>query len=170
MRFLSSAPGRSSSTSIRTDRANSQERGEGENKRAYFHTDLSASQRWPFNSLVSASIEPLSFSGSPPSSSPVEESSVTLSFGPEPSSAVVVTGLDTHSISRSDAPGLSEETRAVTSTVSVSASAGSTGLGRFNVSFSLPVLGFQAADAGFAASVLLSTPEIAAASLSRLTL
>src|SRR5438132_10243674 len=78
-----------------------QERGEGEN---YFHTDLSASQRWPFNSLVSAGIEPLSSSGSAPSSSDALEPSARLSFGPAPSSAVVVDGLDTHSISLSDAP------------------------------------------------------------------
>src|SRR5438552_501508 len=137
--------------------------------RAYFQIDLSASQRWPFSSLVNASIEPLSFSGSPPSSSPAA-SSVTLSFGPEPSSAVVMTGLLTHSIRRSDAPGLSDDTNAVISMVSVSASAGNTGLGRLKVSFSLPVLAFHAEDDGFAASVLLSTPEIAVASLSRLIL
>src|SRR3954463_16280675 len=81
----------------------------------YFHTDLSASQRWPFNSLISASIAPPSSSGSAPSSSAVPASSDRLSFGPAPSSAVVVTGLDTHSISLSAAPGFSGETSAETS-------------------------------------------------------
>src|SRR5437879_13866134 len=95
-------------------------RGEGD----YFHTDLSASQRWPFNCFASASIEPLSSSGSAPSSSAVPESSERLSFGPVSSSAVVVTGLDTHSMSLSDVPGLSEDTNPVTSTVSVRPSSG----------------------------------------------
>src|SRR5437879_2516962 len=89
----------------------------------HFHTDLSASQRWPLNSLASASTEPLSSFGSPPSSSPVD-SSDRFSFAPGPSSAVVITGLEIHSISRSDAPGLSDETSAVTSILSVSASGG----------------------------------------------
>jgi len=40
------------------------------------------------------------------------------------SSAVVMEGLPTQSIRRSDAPGLSDETRASTSMVSVSSSAG----------------------------------------------
>src|SRR5437764_8616990 len=79
-------------------------------------------------------------------------------------------GLLTRSINPSDAPGLSGDTIAVTSMVSVSASAGNTGLGRLKVSFSLPVLVFQADEDGFAASVVLNTPEIAAASLSRLIL
>src|SRR5436853_1883164 len=69
---------------------------------AYFHTDLSAFQRCPFNSLVSASIAPPSSSGSAPSSSAEPESSARLSLAPAPSSAVVVTGLDTHSISLSE--------------------------------------------------------------------
>ena len=94
-----------------------------ERRAPYFHTDLSASQRWPLNSFASASTEPLSSFGSPPSSSPVD-SSDRFSFAPVPSSAVVITGLDIHSISLSDAPGLSGETSAVTSTLSVSASGG----------------------------------------------
>src|SRR5882672_10121136 len=69
----------------------------------YFQTDLSASQRWPLNSLASASTEPLSSLGSPPSSSPAA-SSDRFSLGPVLSSVVVTTGLETHSITRSVAP------------------------------------------------------------------
>src|SRR5437879_8210781 len=87
-------------------------------KALYFHTLLSASQRWPLNSFASAATEPLSSFGSPPSSSPVD-SSDRFSLGPVPSSDVVITGLEIHSISLSDAPGLSGETSAVTSTFSV---------------------------------------------------
>ena len=47
----------------------------------YFHTDLSASQRWPFSSLASASIAPPSSSGSSPSSSVELDSSARFSFG-----------------------------------------------------------------------------------------
>src|SRR4249920_3457512 len=90
---------------------------------AYFHTDLSASQRWPLNSLASAATEPLSSFGSPPSSSPAA-SSDRFSFGPVLSSVVVITGLAIHSISRSEAPGLSAETSAVISMFSVRPSAG----------------------------------------------
>src|ERR1700675_3406854 len=79
----------------------------------YFQTDLSASQRWPLNSLASASTEPLSSSGSPPSSSPLALSD-RFSLGPAFSSVVVVTGLEIHNINRSVAPGLSDDTSAVT--------------------------------------------------------
>src|SRR3981189_3767139 len=89
----------------------------------YFQTDLSASQRWPLNSLASASTEPLSSLGSPPSSSPAA-SSVRFSLGPALSSVVVIAGLEIHSISRSEAPGLSVETSAVISRLSVRPSAG----------------------------------------------
>src|SRR4051812_4722403 len=71
---------------------------------AYFQTDLSASQRWPLNSLASASTEPLSSLGSPPSSAPAA-SSDRFSLGPVLSSVVDMTGLEIHSISRSEAPG-----------------------------------------------------------------
>src|SRR5262245_36352472 len=90
----------------------------------HFHTLLSASQRWPLNSFASASTEPLSSVGSPPSSSPEEDSSDRFSFAPLPSSAVEITGLEIHSIRRSVAPGLSGETSAETSMLSVSASGG----------------------------------------------
>src|SRR5258705_12174746 len=89
----------------------------------YLHTLLSASQRWPLNSFASASTEPLSSFGSPPSSSPVD-SSDRFNLGPVPSSAVVITGLEIHSISLSDVPGLSGETSAVTSRFSVRPSGG----------------------------------------------
>src|SRR3954467_9386315 len=94
-----------------------------ERRAPHFHTLLSTFQRWPLNSLASASTEPLSSFGSPPSSSPVD-SSDRFSFAPVPSSAVVITGLEIHSISLSDAPGLSGETSAVTSTLSVRPSGG----------------------------------------------
>ena len=66
---------------------------------AYFQTDLLESQRWPLNSLASASTEPLS-SFCSPSSSPLD-SSAKLNFAPAASSAVEITGLPIHSISRS---------------------------------------------------------------------
>src|SRR5712675_3183896 len=134
-----------------------------ENRR-YFQADLSTSQRWPLNSFASASTEPLSSFCSPSSSPP--DSSARLSFGPAVSSFVETTGLLIQSISRSDAPGLSGATSAVTSTVSVRSRAGNIWLGRLNVNFSLPVLGFHAGDDDFAESVLLRTLAIAAASLS----
>src|SRR5712671_6839374 len=137
-------------------------------KSCYFQTDLSASQRWALNSFASASTEPLSSFGSL-SSSPLDWSA-RLSFGPAASSAVELTGVPIHSISRSDAPGLSGATSALTSTVSVRSSAGKSRLGRLNVNFSFPVLAFHAEDAGFAARVLLRTPAMAVASFSRLTL
>src|SRR5258708_22365832 len=130
--------------------------GRGIDRRRYFQTDLSASQRWALNAFASASTEPLS-SFCSPSSSPLD-SSVRLSFGPAVSSAVEMTGLPTHSINRSDAPGLSGATKAATSRVSVRSSAGKTWLGRLNTSFSFPVLAFQGDEAGFAESVPLSTP------------
>src|SRR4051794_6148329 len=89
----------------------------------YFQTDLSASQRWPLNSLASASTDPLSSSGSPPSSSPLAPSD-RFSLGPGFSSVVVVTGLEIHNIRRSEAPGLSDDTSAVISMLSVRPSAG----------------------------------------------
>src|SRR5258708_525675 len=138
------------------------EAGRESTGRGYFHTDLSASQRWPLNAFASASTEPLSSFGSP-SSSPLD-SSVNLSFAPAASSAVEMAGLLIHSISRSDAPGLSGATSAVTSIVSVRSSAGNSGLGRLNVNFSLPVSVFQSADTDLAESVLDRTPAIAAAS------
>src|ERR1700682_2929756 len=138
-------------------------------KTGYFQTDLSVSQRWPLNSFASASTEPLSFLGSPPSSSPLD-SSDRFSLGPVPSSDVVITGLEIHSISRSDAPGLSGDTSAVISTLSVRPSAGYTWLGRLKVSFSFPVLAFHAAAAACAESVLASTLETAVAILSLLIL
>src|SRR5882724_4086822 len=91
--------------------------------RRHFQTDLSAAQRWPLNSLASASTEPLSSSGSPPSSSPLALSD-RFSLGPAFSSVVVVTGLEIHNIRRSEAPGLSDDTSAVTSMLSVRPSAG----------------------------------------------
>src|SRR5258705_6784241 len=137
-------------------------------KPGYFQTDLSASQRWPFNSLASASTEPLSSFWSP-SSSPLN-SSVRLSFGPALSSVVEMTGVPTHSISRSELPGLSGATRAATSIVSVRPSAGKIRLGRLKVNFSLPVLAFQDADDDFAERVFVWTPATAAVSSSRLSL
>src|ERR1700682_3993232 len=125
--------------------------------RPYFQTDLSMSQRWPLNSFASASTEPLSSFGSPSSS--LLDSSVRLSFGPAVSSAVETAGLLIHNISRSDAPGLSGATKAVTSIVSVRSSAGTSWLGRLNVNFSLPVLAFHVAADDFAASVLVRTLE-----------
>src|SRR5207237_10325573 len=122
---------------------------------AYFQIDVSASQRCPLSSLVSASTEPLSSFWSL-SSSP-EESSDSDSLGPADSSAVVMTGLPIHSISLSDAPGLSADTRPVTSIVSVSSSAGTSWFGRLNVSFSFPVVAFQADDRAFVESLLAST-------------
>src|SRR6266702_8513885 len=133
----------------------------------YFQTDLSASQRWPLNSLASASTEPLSLLGSPPSSPPLE-SSERLSLGPLPSSAVEMTGLEIHSIRRSELPGLSDDTSAVTSSVSVRPSAGNTWLGRLKVSFSFPVLASHAAADDLADSVLLRTAAAALAILSLL--
>src|ERR1700761_6569585 len=99
----------------------------------YFHADLSASQRWPRNSFASASTEPLSSLTSASSSLP--DSSTRLSLAPLPSSAVVMVGLLTHSISRSEPPGLSGDTNALTSSVSVRSSAGKAWLGRLKVSF-----------------------------------
>src|ERR1700676_369034 len=158
MSFRSSEPNRCDSASIPTSRVD----------RGYFQTDLSASQRWPLNSLASASTEPLSSFWSP-SSSPLD-SSVRLSFGPVVSSLVEITGLPTQSINRSDAPGLSGATSAGTSSVSVRPSAGNSWLGRLNVSFSFPVFGFHVDDEGWAESVLLRTLPTAAASLSLLSL
>src|SRR5207253_1807758 len=134
---------------------------------AYFQIDLSASQRWPLSSLASASTEPLSSFWS--SSSSPEESSDNDSFGPADSSDVVMTGLPIHSISLSDAPGLSADTRPVTSIVSVSSRAGRSWFGRLKVSFSFPVVAFQADDTAFAESLRASTAETADASLSLLS-
>src|SRR5260370_4813836 len=136
--------------------------------RPYLQADLSRSQRWPLNSFASASTEPLSSFCSPSSS--LLASSVRLSFGPAASSAVEMTGLPIHSISRSDPPGLSGVTRALTSIVSVKSSAGNSWLGRLNVNFILPVLAFHVGADAFAESVFASTLEIAAASLSLLSL
>src|SRR5208337_2116995 len=97
------------------------------------------------------------------------DSSARLSFAPADSSAVEMTGLLIHSISRSDPPGLSGATSAVTSTVSVRSSAGNSWLGRLKVNFSAPVLAFHVDDDDFAESVLVRTPEIAVASLSLLS-
>src|ERR1700729_3899307 len=88
----------------------------------YFQTDLSASQRCPLNSFVNASTTPWS-SFWAPSSSPLE-SLARLRAGPEVSSAVEMAGLETHRTSRSDPPGFSDATSAVTSSVSVRSSAG----------------------------------------------
>src|SRR6185437_7165998 len=74
----------------------------------YFQADLSTSQRWPWNSLASASTEPLSSLGSVSSSS--VDSSIRLSLGPAVSSAVEITGLLIHSINRSEVPGRSAAT------------------------------------------------------------
>src|SRR6267142_5511550 len=142
--------------------------GRGIDRRRYFQTDLSASQRWALNAFASASTEPLSSFWSP-SSSPLN-SSVRLSFGPALSSVVEMTGVPTHSISRSELPGLSGATRAATSIVSVRPSAGKIRLGRLKVNFSLPVLAFQDADDDFAERVFVRTPATAAVSLSRLSL
>src|SRR5664279_5854065 len=81
-----------------------------------------------------------------------------------------MTGLPIHSISRSDAPGLSGATSAVTSTVSVRSSEGNIRLGRLKVNFSFPVLASHVAVDDFAESVLVRTPAIAAASLFLLSL
>src|SRR3981081_952810 len=71
----------------------------------HFQADLSASQRWPLNSLASASTEVISSFWSPSSS--LLGASARLSFAPVPSSAVVMAGLLIHSIRWSDPPGLS---------------------------------------------------------------
>src|SRR5438552_53110 len=103
----------------------------------HFQADLSVSQRWPLNALASASTDALSSFWSPSSS--LLGASARLSFAPALSSAVVMAGLLIHSIRWSEPPGLSAAASAVTSMVSVSSSAGTIWLGRFNVSFSLPV-------------------------------
>src|SRR5260370_526662 len=80
-----------------------------------------------------------------------------LGLGPPVSAAGKMPGLPIHSISRSDPPGLSGATRALTSIVSVKSSAGNSWLGRLNVNFSLPVLAFRVEDDAFAESVFAST-------------
>ena len=83
----------------------------------------------------------------------------------------MIAGLPIHSISRSDAPGLSGATRAVISIVSVRSSAGKDLARPLNVSFSFPVLAFQVDDDGFRRQAFCaSTPAIAVAILSLLIL
>src|SRR6185312_12761319 len=92
-----------------------------------------------------------------------------MSAGPDVSSAVEMMGAPTQRINRSDPPGFSEAAKAVTSTVSVRPSAGYTSLGRLNVSFSLPLLWFQAEVAALAERAPARALAIAAASLSLLS-